>query len=747
MRQKQSQTSRCPRAGWFCGLVIRPISQQMTSEHAMKNQLRHFAILVACFVTLVLPTLPARAELVGHWTFEEGEELTDLTGNFPDLALQGDAAVVDGALDVNGTGTTATGWAFTTGGAGYTGPDITNKTMVSWVTLQDLSVRAGSALTLDRVGSDQFDGMIWAEMDADRWMMGSNGFSRSPGPPQSHFIDPANTGTLGMIQLAYSFEDTGGGNVQITGYIDGVQIGQYADNPLVSWSAGDTEVIFGKRHGNPATAGPGGLDALIDEARIYNTVLTQEEIQALTLMSLVDSDDDGLDDAWEQEVIDSDPDDAIETLADVNPGDDLDGDNLTNLQEFMFPRTDPLDADSDDDNLTDDIETGTGTFVDATDTGTNPNDPDSDGDGLQDDVETNTENYVSPTNTGTDPNNPDSDGDGLSDGDEIADPFSDPNNPNDPPPPPFEGALVGHWTFDPGEEMTDLTGNWPDLELNGDASIADGVLNVNGAGTTATGTAGTGPGDYTGPEIREKTLVSWVTLEDLDVRAGSVITIDTQTGDVFDGIIWAEQNPNRWMAGSNGFQRTQPFTAPDDSETVAGEQVMVAITYADNGAGTATVTGYRNGVQIGQYDRGPFVTYPDPPGATGAEIIFGRRHQSVAAGPGALDALIDEARIYAAAATPAQILDIFNAGPGGGGDALRFTEIVYDAAAGEAVATWVSKVGKTYRVDWSPDLNSPIWVEETDSYPDGGATSERTAFTYAIPPGTTRRYFRVTEEP
>jgi len=50
------------------------------------------------------------AALVGHWTFETGNELNDLTGNFPDLALQGNATVSGGALDVNGTGTTATGW-------------------------------------------------------------------------------------------------------------------------------------------------------------------------------------------------------------------------------------------------------------------------------------------------------------------------------------------------------------------------------------------------------------------------------------------------------------------------------------------------------------------------------------------------------------------------------------------------------------------------------------------------------------
>jgi len=45
---------------------------------------------------------------------------------------------------------------------------------------------------------------------------------------------------------------------------------------------------------------------------------------------------------------------------------------------------------------------------------------DTDGDGLLDSVETNTGIYVDANNTGTDPNNPDTDGDGMNDGDEVA---------------------------------------------------------------------------------------------------------------------------------------------------------------------------------------------------------------------------------------------------------------------------------------------------------------------------------------
>jgi len=71
----------------------------------------------------------------------------------------------------------------------------------------------------------------------------------------------------------------------------------------------------------------------------------------------------------------------------------------------------PEDCDQDKDGLADDVETGTGTFIDETDTGTDPNNPDTDGDGIDDGTE---------VAAGTDPNNPDTDDDNLKDGVEDA---------------------------------------------------------------------------------------------------------------------------------------------------------------------------------------------------------------------------------------------------------------------------------------------------------------------------------------
>ena len=48
------------------------------------------------------------------------------------------------------------------------------------------------------------------------------------------------------------------------------------------------------------------------------------------------ADTDGLPDAWERALIERDPTGRLRTLADVKPGDDLDGDGLTNLQEYLI---------------------------------------------------------------------------------------------------------------------------------------------------------------------------------------------------------------------------------------------------------------------------------------------------------------------------------------------------------------------------------------------------------------------------
>jgi len=143
----------------------------------------------------------------------------------------------------------------------------------------------------------------------------------------------------------------------------------------------------------------------------------------------------------------------------LNPGDDLEPDGLTNIEEYQIgtspinpdtdgdtlqdgpelagvglrPPTDPLAADTDMDGLDDGVETNTGTYTSASDTGTDPTVVDSDSDGLSDGVETNTGIFVSATETGTHPLETDSDSDGAGDWYEVIATYTDPTEPGEKP--------------------------------------------------------------------------------------------------------------------------------------------------------------------------------------------------------------------------------------------------------------------------------------------------------------------------
>ncbi|MCA9053499.1 MAG: DUF1549 domain-containing protein, partial [Planctomycetaceae bacterium] len=167
---------------------------------------------------------------------------------------------------------------------------------------------------------------------------------------------------------------------------------------------------------------------------------------------------------------------------------------------------------------------------------------------------------------------------------------------------------IARWVFE--EDLRD-TVEAIDGTVHGAARVADGALILPGGDAYVA----TAPIPVS---IREKTLEAWVRLDSLEQRGGGVISLQTLDGVVFDAIVFGERDPKRWMAGSNGFVRTQSFSGPEETE--AGSRfVHVAITYAADG----TITGYRDGVSYGQpYRTDSPVTFE----AGQARLLFGLRH-------------------------------------------------------------------------------------------------------------------------
>ena len=219
-----------------------------------------------------------QAALVGNWDFAGATPLVDSTGNFGTLQLKGTAAVAAGALDLSGSGTTSTGYAEA---SSYTGPSIGSKTMVVWGTLTALasSAYAGAMMSISQASSDQFDAIDYGERIANTWVSGSSYFYRTQDFSAGVAETAANLNTVFEIAFTYNF--TGGGNETVTGYLNGVSMGSYTTGDAATWVAGNTIVGCGPRSLSAGSVS-GGIDATVDAAQIYDTALTQAQIQGLS---------------------------------------------------------------------------------------------------------------------------------------------------------------------------------------------------------------------------------------------------------------------------------------------------------------------------------------------------------------------------------------------------------------------------------------------------------------------------------
>src|SRR5262249_14263049 len=228
--------------------------------------------------------------------------------------------------------------------------------------------------------------------------------------------------------------DSASGNAMV--YSNGALANTDVAGPLNTWAVDTAGRPLPFRVGSQneangnATAGLRG-SMTIGEIRVFDRVLDAATIQSNYTAGAdkygnVDYDNDGLPTWYERQYTFLNERDAADAAR------DQDGDGLTNLQEFTLG-TAPDKADTDGDGLTDSAE------VNRPGGATNPLNPDTDQDGLRDGGETGTGVFVDATNTGTNPLVADTDGDTFADGLEVLY-ASDPNKgtivPN------FSAALV-----------------------------------------------------------------------------------------------------------------------------------------------------------------------------------------------------------------------------------------------------------------------------------------------------------------
>ena len=150
-------------------------------------------------------------------------------------------------------------------------PPLRDKTLVVWAAPANLEQRGGSALTMD-AGQGLFDGIVFGEHTARKWMPGSEAWRRTM-QEQTKWPDETADGKT-FVQIAITYQDR-----QISIYRNGRPYAQYImPNPPMEFGPHST-VLLGKRH---LDVGEGGRFAgTIDDARIYDRALSAEQIAAL----------------------------------------------------------------------------------------------------------------------------------------------------------------------------------------------------------------------------------------------------------------------------------------------------------------------------------------------------------------------------------------------------------------------------------------------------------------------------------
>jgi hypothetical protein len=199
------------------------------------------------------------------------------------------------------------------------------------------------------------------------------------------------------------------------------------------------------------------------------------------------------------------------------------------------------------------------------------------------------------------------------------------------------GSPVFEWNFreqvTAGEEIRIKA-----LQTVGDAFIDAEGLHVHGNGYAIS--------TPLGQQVVAKSLEAVVKISNYDQGGGGVLSLQSQDGVIFDAIVYGERESRQWMAGSNGFERTESFAGESEQEAV-DQPVHIAIVYDTEG----NVRGFRNGVPYGSVYR---ARSPVVFGAGESVVTLGLRHLP-SGGNRMLSGTIYHARVWDRALTEDEV--------------------------------------------------------------------------------------------
>ena len=513
----------------------------------------------------------------------------------------------------------------------------------------------------------------------------------------------------------------------------------------------------------------GGVPLLGNQIRVTRTTSNGSHdgyILALGEVTIIggsraDSDGDGMPDAYENA-------NGLNPLLNDAAG-DLDGDLLSNLGEYQRG-TNPQDSDTDDDGLTDKVETNSGFYANTGDTGTNALDPDTDDDTLLDGVETSTGTWASTADRGTSPFKTDSDGDGFRDDVEDCsgtyngqgDPGTNPNiadtdgdtfpdsaeglygnNPND----------INSRPFAPGQNF--LLAWWPFNDA-GNPTVANdvvvGFIGANGGTFSADGGGRSGiAGDRSLQLVPNQTLTAPASFANL-ASPGDAITISfwQRLNEVRNSSAFWLSSPSS-TGGARGLQMHTPWgdgnVYLDHSGCCDGSRRIAGPLPAIDTMGWHHFVVVKSGNTRQVYvDSILALSNTDP----AAPLVSDFTTLTIGGGDfvNFMNGNIDDFAIFAGGLTHEQICRL-HAGespqtiltPLPGGPFMITSSLLLPLD--KIRLTWNSTPGCVYRVESSTDLTAGSWSNLATNIPSEGTS---TVEDFQLPAGTPRIFLRVTQQ-